>query len=129
MGKIKKVEEKLKNSNVCRTSLKNNKSRHVSLYNTRSKRIRFDELPVEILTHIFSYLSHEDLFQNIRPVCSVFLYAASSQSLWKKIQVGPEVSTEMLERWLEISPKLRILELNSRLDAAVILKKVFCKYL
>lgn len=93
-------------------------------YKTRSRGAKIEDLPVEIIIKIFSYLSLEDLYKNVRFVNYNWWCTASSPCLWTIIKAGPDISTNMLSNWLDMAPRLKTLVIDFRVDAGVILSKV-----
>ena len=73
------------------------------------------DLPEEVLLEVFSYLTHFDIYQNVRNVCVGWKHLSECASLWKCIDVrkeiqllssrccGVEIEREMklFESWLE----------------------------
>lgn len=96
-------------------------------YYTRSRAANIAQLPNEILLSIFSYLGPPELYWNVRLVCVNWYKLSMCPSLWTKIKIGPEleVSTKRLLIWLTIAGnKLKRLEMNNRMDASTVIRKV-----
>lgn len=83
-----------------------------------------NDMPDELLLMLFSYLSPQELYCIIRPVCMRWNRISKTTSLWKKITVGVEVPTNILRQWIQNSPNLRVLELEYRNDINCILKEI-----
>ncbi|VEN44539.1 unnamed protein product, partial [Callosobruchus maculatus] len=76
----------------------------------------FSALPNEVMVHIFSYLTHEELYKIARCVCKRWYLLVSSPVLWKRITVKQNVPSSVLLKWLENSPLLKELNLTGRGD-------------
>ncbi|KAF7284769.1 hypothetical protein GWI33_021637, partial [Rhynchophorus ferrugineus] len=93
-----------------------------------TKRLRytnhFSFLPDEILVYIFSFLPHEQLYKNVKPVCKRWNSIVSTPTLWKKILADKNIPTNILCRWLEHSPLLEHVCFVDRDDMNLIADKV-----
>lgn len=92
------------------------------------KRLRnFDHitsLPDEILLVIFSFLSIEDLYFNVRPVCRKWRRLSMIASAWSNINVGNDIPTNILKNWIQFSPVIKRFKISNRNDADVILNNI-----
>lgn len=79
-------------------------------------------VPDEILIHIFSYLTHEELYLTARAVCRRWNALVSTPSLWKSIRAHSGISTNMLCQWIEHSPLLRSIHLCHRKDMNIVVE-------
>ncbi|PSN29504.1 hypothetical protein C0J52_26706 [Blattella germanica] len=53
---------------------------------------RINDVPNEVLSEIFSYLSVEDIIRSVRLTCSRWLYVSNDRSLWNKVSFIPPVN-------------------------------------
>jgi hypothetical protein len=74
------------------------------------------DLPEEILLEVFSYLTHFDIYQNIRKVCVGWKILSECACLWKCIDMGKEIEllgfycysndleskVKVMKSWLEV---------------------------
>ncbi|PSN29503.1 hypothetical protein C0J52_26706 [Blattella germanica] len=51
-----------------------------------------NEVPNEVLSEIFSYLSVEDIVRSVRLTCSRWLYVSNDSSLWNRVSFVPPVN-------------------------------------
>ncbi|KAH1019241.1 hypothetical protein HUJ04_009087 [Dendroctonus ponderosae] len=79
-------------------------------------------LPDEILIHIFSYLTHEELYFSARAVCKRWSTLVPTPSLWRSITGHSGISTNMLCNWIEHAPLLKAIRLYHRRDMNIIVQ-------
>ncbi|XP_045469312.1 uncharacterized protein LOC123676986 [Harmonia axyridis] len=84
----------------------------------------FDDLPQEIIVHIFSFLPGIEITKNISLVCKKWNQISSTPSLWKHIRADQQVPTNILLKWVQNSPLLRELHLSHRNDTDEIVRAV-----
>ncbi|XP_063908679.1 uncharacterized protein LOC135126582 [Zophobas morio] len=92
------------------------------------KRLRnFDHinsLPNEILLYIFSFLHIEDLYFNVRPVCTRWHAIAMMSSAWTNVSASRNIPTHIVKRWIQSSPLIKRFKISNRNDADVIVENV-----
>lgn len=102
------------------------------LYYTRSCKAKFHNLPDEIIVKIFLFLPHDELYQNVRQVCSRWRNLCLNPNVWIHVNVPEKIPTSVLSHWVKIARKLRSISMDSRFDAGEILPQVmfpiFCKH-
>lgn len=85
------------------------------------------QLPNEILLHIFKFLSTSDLWFHVQFVCRQWEELSQCHCLWETIEANEYVPTNVLQEWLKIAPTLKTLKLLRRKDADIIIEQVCCK--
>lgn len=94
----------------------------------KTKRFRtfsyIEALPNEILLQIFSYLSVNDLYYNVRRVCSRWQQLSMLSPSWRRVSAGNNIPTEDLHNWIQFSPVIRHIQISDRTDADFILEAV-----
>jgi hypothetical protein len=84
-----------------------------------------NDLPLELLLLIFSWLSVRDLCLSVAPVCTRWRLLAKHPSLWTELSfIGDYVCTKQACGLLHMSPMLKKLALTDRNDSNAILRKV-----
>lgn len=83
-----------------------------------------NDLPEELLLMLFSYLTPQELYCIIRPVCKRWWRMSKIPSLWRNIKVKNDVPLTELRKWFQIAENLNHLELINREDVSVILRDV-----
>ncbi|XP_044730540.1 uncharacterized protein LOC123293705 [Chrysoperla carnea] len=81
------------------------------------------QLPNEILLHIFKFLSTSDLWFNVQFVCRQWEELSKCHSLWETIDADGDVPTNVLQEWLKIAPSLKTLKLRRRKDADIVIEQ------
>ncbi|KAK9874888.1 hypothetical protein WA026_005700 [Henosepilachna vigintioctopunctata] len=76
----------------------------------------FDDIPQEILVVIFSFIPKVELSRNLSLVCKKWKTVTSTPSLWKSIQAGRNIPTNVLSKWVKESPLLQEIHLVNRND-------------
>ncbi|KAL3277002.1 hypothetical protein HHI36_012364 [Cryptolaemus montrouzieri] len=93
-----------------------------------AKRVRsscyFDDLPPEIIVHIFSFIPIAELSKNICLVCKKWKKMLATPSLWKTIEADREVPTKILSKWVRDSPLLQQIHLSNRNDTDEIVSTI-----
>lgn len=79
-------------------------------------------LPDEILLYIFSFLDVNNLYYNVRLVCPRWSRLSMVSSPWKNVTVDNEVSTQVLQNWIQFSPIIKHIQMSNRYDADIILE-------
>jgi len=89
------------------------------------------DLPEEVLLEVFSYLTHFDIYQNIRNVCVGWKHLGECACLWKYIDMGKEIEllrfycysndlesqVKVMKSWLEvISCHMLSLDIGHKFD-------------
>ena len=90
------------------------------------------DLPVEILHHIFSYLTLPQLCRQVAPVCQRWRHLAADPIHWQRLVIGPNVTSTDLCKCIRRSPLLKSLCLHWRTDltiAEVNLFSISCRHL
>lgn len=85
-------------------------------------------LPDEMLLHIFSFLTVEDLYFNIRHVCQRWCRLSKVASSWKTLVADDKFSSHVLLDCIKFSPVIKHIQICNRYDADIILNAV-SKYL
>lgn len=112
------------------TTTKNLRKREVFINENQnySKRFKYFDhttyLPEEIVVHIFSFLSQEELCKSVRFVCKRWYTITFNPLLWKKITARREIPSSILCKWIEHSPLLKQLNLKGRNDVNLVTERV-----
>lgn len=87
-----------------------------------------ENLPDEIICHIFSFLPQKDLYANARIVCDRWYRLSQIPSLWTTIRAGNDIPSRMLYKWLSQTLHLKNLFVDDRNDSNIIIQiiGIFC---
>ncbi|XP_030751831.1 S-phase kinase-associated protein 2-like [Sitophilus oryzae] len=108
-------------------SLKNRENISVSPVPLKKPRLLLNYtllIPDEILVHIFSFLSHQELFDSVKCVCSRWFRVVCTPTLWKTISADNSIPTNSLCGWLEHAPLLKKASFLNRNDMNFIINKI-----
>lgn len=67
----------------------------------QNKHTEIEQLPDEILVHIFSFLRAANLHFTVGKVCNRWRTIAYSPALWKTIEIGKREPLHVVTKWLE----------------------------
>ena len=69
------------------------------------------DLPEEVLLEVFSYLTHFDIFQNVRNVCVGWKHLSECACLWKCIDVRKKIPQFKFHCYIdEIEREIKFIE-------------------
>lgn len=95
--------------------------------NSENKRLsgcHVNELPAEVLLHVFSFLSVEEICRSVAPVCRAWRDFAADPSLWTSLVFQKSVTDEQVQEVVSRAPRLVHLELKSHQDGEKLLTHV-----
>ena len=74
------------------------------------------ELPLEIIHYIFSFLTLPQICQHVAPVCQRWRHLAADPMHWQRLDIGPNISSAHMRSCILRAPMLRTLCLHWRID-------------
>nr|CAD7400431.1 unnamed protein product [Timema cristinae] len=85
-----------------------------------------EELPLELLVHIFSYLSLEELFSSVQHVCLYWKHVYESPILWSNTIYRPDLNMgeSQMVQFLKQIPRLRKINVTRPIDADIFVDSV-----
>ncbi|KAK3875943.1 hypothetical protein Pcinc_019219 [Petrolisthes cinctipes] len=83
-----------------------------------------NKLPSEVLLHVFSFLSVEEVCRSVAPVCRAWRDLAADPSLWTYLTFHYSVTDEQVKEIVSRAPRLLHLSLVGYQDGNVILTQV-----